>query len=832
MSAKTLRNSCLWLLVLVWANVALGQGLRAPAYPLVTIDPYTSVWAFGDQLYGQPTKHWTGRNHNLLGMARVDGRTFTFLGSPEDAQKVLAAASETVPQAYRFTTNKPADNWMQPNFDDKAWEQGAGLLATEKDERNAKTHWQGSDVWLRRTVTLKEVPRQKLKLYMRHDDDVEVYLNGVPAFSCAPCFTPDYLEFEVAPAAAATLRKGANTLAVHCKNTGGPGTLDVGLLEEPDPSTAATATQRSVRTTATQTLYEFACGPVQLEVAFTSPLLLDDLEVLSRPVSYITMRAKATDGRPHAVQLYLGASPQLAVNFPDQAVAWQRSIAGPLTLLRTGTQQQNVLGTKGDNVRIDWGYLFLAADNAATARIAENTSTRSSFKRRGTLPKTDDARMPRPANQQPVELALVWDLGKLTTTATSRHALLGYDDLYSVEYFGQRLRPWWRRNGASAEQILQAAEQDYERLMQACNRFDTELAQEARAAGGEPYAELCALAYRQAIAAHKTVAGPNGTPLFFSKENFSNGSIGTVDVTYPSAPLFLRYNPTLLKGMLDPIFYYTESGRWKKEFAAHDVGTYPVANGQTYGEDMPVEESGNMLILTAAIAAAEGNASYAKQHWPALTQWADYLKKEGFNPDNQLCTDDFAGHLAHNANLSVKAILGLASYGRLAGMLGDQATAAAYQKLARDMARQWMEKARDGNDHYRLTFDNANTWSQKYNLVWDKLLRLEVFPPEVARTEVRYYLGKQQPYGLPLDSRRTYTKSDWIVWTATLADSPQEFQQFIGPLYRFVNETPDRIPLSDWHETTTGKAVGFRARSVVGGYFIKMLEQRWAPRRP
>ena len=384
--------------------------------------------------------------------------------------------------------------------------------------------------------------------------------------------------------------------------------------------------------------------------------------------------------------------------------------------------------------------------------------------------------------------------------------------------------------------LLQTAENDYNRLSQKCTTFDAKLRADARKAGGKEYADLCVLAYRQAIAAHKIVAGPKGEMFFFSKENFSNGSIGTVDITYPSAPLFLLYNPTLLKGMMEPIFQYSESGKWTKPFAAHDVGTYPQANGQTYGEDMPVEESGNMLLLTAAIAGAEGNAEYAKQHWKTLTTWVEYLKKDGFDPTNQLCTDDFAGHIARNANLSVKAILGIAAYGQLAARLGDKATAESHLKTAREMAAKWqqidLDKTPSAKTHYDLTFENPDdTWSQKYNLVWDKLLDMDVFPSEITKTEINYYLTKQQPYGLPLDSRKTYTKSDWIIWTATLARSDNDFEAFIKPVWRFANETPSRVPLTDWHETTNAKQVGFQARSVVGGYFIKMLEGKLTKRK-
>ena len=175
------------------------------------------------------------------------------------------------------------------------------------------------------------------------------------------------------------------------------------------------------------------------------------------------------------------------------------------------------------------------------------------------------------------------------------------------------------------------------------------------------------MAYRQAIAAHKLVTDENGDVLFFSKECFSNGCIATVDVTYPSIPLFLLFNTELVKGMLRPIFKYFNSDDWKFDFAPHDVGCYPIANGQVYGENalenqMPVEECGNMLITMAAISMSEKNAAFAKENFTALTSWVDYLVINGFDPGNQLCTDDFAGHLSHNSNLSIKAILGIASY--------------------------------------------------------------------------------------------------------------------------------------------------------------------------
>jgi len=610
----------------------------------------------------------------------------------------------------------------------------------------------------------------------------------------------------------------------------------------PGPSRVPAMTQRSLAVLPTRTIYEFEASGVQLTVTFLSPVIPTDIQLFARPASYVTFTTHSTDDASHRVWLYFDCSAEWVVNAPSDPVEWSRLKLGDVTALSFGSQHQPVLERAGDDVRIDWGHLYIVAPpGEASGQVVTSDRARGTFADTGALPDSDDLRMPRPANDDWPVLAFSFDFGELSESPVSRWLALAYDDEYSIEFFERKLRPAWRAPGVSAAELLRAALRDYPVISQRAQAFDDELMSDLRAAGGEEYAQLAALAFRQAAAAHKLARDVDGTPLLFAKENFSGGFIGTVDVIYPCSPFFLFFNPHLLEAQLRPVLEYASLPRWPFAYAPHDLGMYPKADGQLYGggeksdeNQMPVEETANMLLMIAGIAKAEGNANFATPYWNLLTRWAKYLQEKGFDPENQLSTDDFAGHLAHNANLSIKAILGLGAYAQLCRLSGRAKEADDIRHLAEGMSAKWVTAAADG-DHYSLAFDKPGTWSQKYNLVWDNLLGLNLFDPAVARREVAFYLAKQNRYGLPLDSRKTYTKLDWILWTATLADSRADFEALVAPAYRFANETPSRVPLTDWYDTLTAKQQAFQARSVVGGIFVKLLAdpamwKKWAGR--
>ena len=594
-----------------------------------------------------------------------------------------------------------------------------------------------------------------------------------------------------------------------------------------DPAQVAAFPQTGLQVTPTRSIYQFEDAGIHVTMTFMTADLPHDLNVLSRPLSYMTWSVKSVDGKRHAVSLYDSTSSQLAVNTPDQAVTWQRETMGPLTALRVGTQAQTLLRPAGDDIRIDWGYAYaVAPSDMSKSAIGGDAALLADYVEHGTLPAADDTQKPRAVSDNQPVLAYTFNLGEVASAPVSRHMMVGYDEIYSIKLAGKNLLPYWRRDGATPSEMFQAAEHDYPSLVQRCAAFDQEITADMTRVGGAEYAQIAALAYRECFAANGLAADANKQPLLFTKENTSNGDIATVDVIFPQDPLMVFFSPTLAKATVVPVLAYASSPVWKFPNSPHDLGTYPIASASGgAGEEMTVEESGNMLILCDAISQEDGNGKFVDAYWPTLTKWAAYLAQYGLDPGNQLSTDDFMGFMAHNANLSVKAIVALAAYGDMCRIRGDDANAQKYTALAHTDAAHWMAISDTGN-HSLLAFDKPGTWSQKYNLVWDQVLSLHVFPPKVRDNEAAYYKTVMQPYGVPLDSRTHTTKTDWSVWSATLAPTKADFETFIQPIYNYLDQTTARQPLADEYTTDDIHSVGMHARPVVGGLFIKMLSDR------
>jgi len=800
--------------------------LRLPSVPVVVSDPYFSIWSPYNTLNEGCTRHWTNAEKPLEGILQVDGTNYRFLGVKGTVQETIVPMADEGPWKGSISRQNPGAGWEMPDYYDSKWTVAEGAFGSP-DLSFVRTHWskENSDLYVRRVVNLTPADLEgDLFLVYSHDDVFSLYLNGTKVADTGETWR-EGVKLELTPELKKLLHPGKNVIASHCHNTTGGAYTDFGLYRNAsfnEPS-MLNAVQNDVDVMATSTYYNFTCGPVNLDLVFTAPMLIDDYDLLSSPINYISYQVKSNDGRDHDVKLLLTASPRIAQNQPSQPTISTFEEKDGVAYVKTGTVEQPILAKTGDHICIDWGYLYLPAINGEVS-LNTNNKIKESFFKNGTLPKPEKEIAAYKVGEQPV-LAYMHDFGK--TVQASSYAMIGYDEVFDVEYFFNRYKGYWAHGGqVSILDMFKKLSNSYASVMKRCREFDKTIYDDAYAVGGKKYAEILSGSYRHVIAAHKLFEDNDGNLLFFSKENDSNGCVNTVDLTYPEAPLFLCYNPELQKAMMTSILDYSKSGRWTKPFAAHDLGQYPKANGQVYGGDMPLEEAGNVLTLIAQVCMLDGNANYALPYWDILRTWADYLADNGQDPANQLCTDDFAGHWAHNTNLSLKAIMGVAAFAKLAELKGDKATADKYMKTAAQMATKWESTAKEGdkkNAHYRLAFDREDTWSQKYNMVWDKLWQTDLFPNNAMLTEINYYLTKQNEYGLPLDNRKDYTKSDWIMWTAAMSPNQKVLAQFINPLYKYINETPTRVPISDWYDTVTGRKTGFMARSVIGGHWMPLF---------
>ncbi len=560
--------------------------------------------------------------------------------------------------------------------------------------------------------------------------------------------------------------------------------------------------QKSVNITPLKTKYIFENDAIELELTFLSPLVLNRLDIMARPVSYIEYKIRRKTDEAGDIKFVLGVSAQCCVDVPGQKVRFGKTSCSAYM----GNDKQNILSKTGDDVCIDWGYLHISEPEAKLVNMID-----VSHKYELSYKELDFSKIYNAYGDNAVLLVEKED--------EKGFVALGYDEINPIEYLGDRLNEYYTEHFSSFGEMFVSSVKEFEAIKKIASDYEQELLDDF-AAYGKKYADICSLAFRQAVAAHKLVKDKEGNLLFLSKECHSNGCIGTMDITYPSMPLFLKYNPSLVLGMLRPIVKYASGDGWKYDFAPHDLGQYPKANGQVYtdlGEEfhMPVEECGNALITLAAIKRAGCGKEFAQENKAIFKLWADYLVKHGYMPENQLCTDDFSGHINNNCNLSLKAILGIASFSYI---YGDEP----YMEIAKKMAKDWVVDSSNGVASM-LSFDIKDSWSLKYNIIWDKIFGFGLFPEEVYEKEIRLYSNNMNRYGVPLGNSYAYSKLDWMFWTTVMTDNKEYFDKIVDSAYLRICETPDRAPMGDWYDTIDSLEHCFRNRSVVGGIYINLI---------
>lgn len=555
------------------------------------------------------------------------------------------------------------------------------------------------------------------------------------------------------------------------------------------------------------TTYVFRNEMLRLTIKFWTPLIIDDIYKLSLPVSFMDYDAEFLDGKEHKISVGISISGEFCFKKKLGKLTFGTENLGETDAVFMGNSSQNPLNKSGDGVSADWGYIYLTGEKGCTSSgvsdniYAESNSLKYSF-------------------------------------------IFAYDDIKSVEYMGKQYPCIWTEKYGNILKVIEYARDSHDALLKDARRIENRILSDAEKFG-ENYQNILTASYRQVLAGHKLFRDENGELLYFSKECHSNGCINTVDVSYPALPLFLLYNPALVRGMMTGIFEFARTDAWGYDFAPHDIGRYPIANGQVYGHkispllprrkiylekkchckfksQMPIEECGNMLAMAYLHYRFTGDRSVIESNFDLLKKWADYLVNAGVVLENQLCTDDFAGHSEKNINLAIKSVLGITFFAEICKAMNKTDS---YIKTAKEYAQKLYSFAlSDGTLPFSV--GNSDTWSLKYNLVWDKIFGFALFPEELYEKESRKYKEKLDSYGVPLDYRKSLTKTDWMMWASVLDKTGENIPLFAKSIENYLSNTKDTCAFSDWIDTKEPFRYSFDHRTVQGGLWMPVLADK------
>jgi hypothetical protein len=396
-------------------------------------------------------------------------------------------------------------------------------------------------------------------------------------------------------------------------------------------------------------------GKVSMNITFFSPVDPKDERRESLPVSYLSVNVASADGQDHQVSLYTDVSAEWASGDRNQVAQWERGDAQGQSSFGTGSVKyhkfwrQNQQEFSEDSDQAAWGSWYYATENndGVTYQSGAHTDVRGQFVNNGRLPNSDDNKY-RAINDNFPVFGFARELGAVSRNVETIFTinLLQQNSVQFATGVGQveAMPAYWRTQAPNELSAVATMYYDYRNAGRVADAVDMTVDEDSRRAGGDDYAAITTLAVRQAYASFQ-IAGSQDKHYLFMKEISSNGNFQTVDVIFPLHPILLYMSPEWMKLILDPLYINMEApGMWPQDYAIHDLGDhYPNATGHADGVAalQPLEESGNMLIMTLAYAQKTGDNDYLNQHWDSLHKWGQWLiSNNSVIPFNQISTGE------------------------------------------------------------------------------------------------------------------------------------------------------------------------------------------------
>ncbi|PAV21986.1 hypothetical protein PNOK_0194300 [Pyrrhoderma noxium] len=591
------------------------------------------------------------------------------------------------------------------------------------------------------------------------------------------------------------------------------------------------ATQKSLEFTSTRSTFVLSAGPVDITATFLSPVEPNDFAKQSLPFSYLALSVASTDGSSHSVQLYTDISAEWVTGDNSLVANWTTTDNDVITH-QVQLVEQSEFAEVSDHIQQGSAYYSIQKGSSTTYQTGQDTVVRGQFANNGVLLNSQDTEFRAVSDRWPV-FAFAEDLGFISQTSTPVVFSVGHVRDPAAEYIiannqVQSRSSYFLSSHSTPADAISFFLSDYSNAVESAESFDSQVQSDASKISSD-YAAIVALSIRQAFASTEITISKNADGSFntsdvliFMKEISSDGNMNTVDVIFPAWPIFLYTNPEYGRLLLEPLFEYQATGQYPNKYSVHDLGAhYPQALGHNDGKDepMPVEESGNMLIMSLSYTQATKDNSLISKYFDLLDQWTQFLIEDSLIPADQISTDDFAGSLANQTNLAIKGIIGIKAMAVVSGLLGDSARESNYSSIASDYVTQWQGFAvASSGDHLTLSYGDDSSWGLAYNLYADKLLGTNIFPQSILDLQTNWYKTIFDNFGIPLDTRHEYTKSDWEIWTAAFVTDDSVRDQLISSVAKYASNGKSNIPFGDWYNTGDGTANGFKARPVVGGH--------------